>query len=515
MDIAVVGAGHVGLVSGACFGAVGHRVRIEDPDDARIKCLARGEAPFIEPGLDQLLSEGLASGRLSFHVDPEEAIPQAELIFICVPTSAEGDTADLSAVIDATVAVARYGSEGAVLVNRTTAPIGTLECLRTLLEEDRAAHIGVATNPDFGAEGTAVADFLAPDRVVVGAWEEAVVERVVQAYRPIVDGRLPPSAAALVSDRRVGRPIPLLVTTPESAELSKYAANAFLAVKISFINEIAAVADESGADIDDVTRTIGLDPRVGEQFLRAGLGWGGSCFPKSIAILKRIAETSGASTPLLSAANEVNDGQRRWVVRTLRRHLKTLAGRRVGLLGLSFKPSTDDTRNAPALEIAAELVRLNVHVRAFDPVVTRLPRPLDDAIELVSDVRGAALHADALVVATEWEEFANLPFDDIRQSMHVPLLVDGRNCIDQSAAQAAGFVYVGVGRGGATVLPIASSPTGEASSDPSSSPETPSTRVPARRRRHPAKAGVLRERTPSAPNQGGRKQAAPELRRTT
>ena len=456
MEITVLGAGHVGLVCAACLAGIGHRVRVQDIDADRVERLARGETPFLEPGLDELLAEGRETGRLTFHTDPEQALAPAKLIFICVPTWANGHTADLSAVVAAASSVARHANDDAVLINRSTSPVGTLEYIRTLIEEERGSPLSVVSNPEFLAEGTAVADFLAPYRVVIGAWEEWAVDRLVEAYRPILDGRLPASMEQWIRPRGSTHkiPVPLLVTAPETAELAKYAANAFLAVKISFINEIATIADGFGADVDEVATALGLDPRIGPHFLAAGLGWGGSCFPKDILVLKGMAETSGVSARILSAANEVNTDQRRWVVHKLRSNLKTLLGRRVGLLGLSFKPNTDDIRNAPALEIAEDLLKLNVQVRAFDPAVTRLPPPLDGAIELASDPLAAATGADALVVATEWPQFADLPLAELRRVMRVPLLLDGRNCVDPDLARAAGFMYVGVGRGGADILPI-------------------------------------------------------------
>jgi UDPglucose 6-dehydrogenase len=466
VEIAVLGAGHVGLVCATCLASIGHRVRVQDVDEARIARLVDGHVPFVEPGLDALLADGLAAGRLSFHVDPEEALASAELIFICVSTSMDGAVADLSAIVDATVTVAHHAAEDAVLVNRATAPVGTLSYIRTLLEQEGAGSIGVASNPEFLSEGTAVADFLTPYRIVVGGWEDPAVARVVDAYQPILDGRLPRNVGAIADDRQVDPGVRLLIMTPETAEFSKYAADAFLAVKISFINEIVTVADDLGADADDVASTLRLDPRIGPRFLNPGIGWAGSCFPMEITVLKGMSQTSGVATRLLTAANDVNDEQRRWVVRKLRAHLKTLEGRRVALIGLSFKPATDDLRNAPALEIAAELVRSNVEVRAFDPIVTELPPQFADVIELFSDPLSAALDADAVVVTTAWDGLADLPLDELRRVMRVPVLLDGRNCLDQVAARAAGFSYVGVGREGRTVLPMVP-PTTPAGRSPS------------------------------------------------
>ena len=449
MDITVVGAGHVGLVSAACLSAVGHRVRVQDIDADRIERLTAGETPFLEPDLPEVLCLGRQAGRLSFHTDPVDALPGAALVFVCVNTSAGPDGGvDLTGVISATRAAARHASDGAVLVNRSTSPVGTAHYILSILEECRGRAIGVAVNPEFLAEGPAVHDFLVPDRVVFGAWEEESLARLRLAYEPILERRLPvevPSTIRTAAGQTAGR-VPLVVTRPPTAELTKYAANAFLAVRISFVNEIAGIAEEVGADVSEVARAIGLDHRIGPHFLQAGIGWGGSCFPKDILALQGMAETHGLAARMLRAANTVNAEQHRWVVRKLQRYLKTLFGRRVALLGLSFKPKTDDLRSAPALEIGSQLARLGALVRAFDPVVKSLPPDLGGLIELADDPLSAARGADALVLVTEWSEFAELDLDEIRSVMKTPLLLDGRNLFDPDAARAAGFTYVGVGR---------------------------------------------------------------------
>jgi UDPglucose 6-dehydrogenase len=448
-DVAVIGGGHVGLVTGACLAAVGHRVRVQDIDRDRVERLARGELPFLEPDLGELLAQGLENGRLSFHVDPAGAVPTADVIFVCVDTPNRADGAvDLSALVAATRAAARHARPYAVLVNRSTAPVGTSGYAAAIAWEERSSPLSITVNPEFLAEGTAVRDFLAPDRVVVGAWDRAEADRVLEVYGPILERLLPDTVPHHIRQRAEasGGPVPALVMDPPTAELTKYAANAFLAVKISFINEIASISEEIGGDVVQVARAIGLDRRVGPHFLRAGVGWGGSCFPKDIVALQGMAETRGLAARMLQAAHEVNREQHRWVVRRLQRHLKTLVGRRIGLLGLSFKPGTDDLRNAPALDIAVELTRLSARVRAFDPVVKALPPGPDGVIELVESPEALAEGAEALVLVTEWAQFAELDWLGLRRRMRTPLLLDGRNVLDPDAARAAGFTYVGVGR---------------------------------------------------------------------
>jgi UDPglucose 6-dehydrogenase len=301
-------------------------------------------------------------------------------------------------------------------------------------------------NPEFLAEGTAVRDFLSPDRVVIGAVDRAAADAVVQAYEPILARALPPGLPDEIYRRAATGPqrVPTVICDPSSAELMKYAANAFLAVKISFINEMARFAEKLGADVTAVSKALGLDRRIGPTFLRAGIGWGGSCFPKDIDALQGMARRNGLHAQILAAANEVNAEQRMWVVRQLDRRLGELKGRVVTLLGLAFKPHTDDLRNAPALEIAGELLQGGATVRAYDPVVVETP--FGSAIELAPDVGVAAKGADAVVLVTEWPEFAELDLAALRGVTHGSLLVDGRNLFDPVRARDAGFEYVGVGR---------------------------------------------------------------------
>jgi UDPglucose 6-dehydrogenase len=446
----VVGAGHVGLVSAVSLATIGHRLRVLDVDTARIDALRRGETPFVEPYLPEFLRRTIARGDLTFHTDAEEATTGADVVFICVGTPNLPDgSVDMRGLIDATRSVARYAPSGCAIVSRSTAPVGTASYLHSLVAETRGDdNTCVAVNPEFLAEGTAIRDFLFPDRIVIGATTAKAVARVREAYEPIISRTLPTWLPAGLADPAAGseEDVAVVVTDPPTAELTKYAANAFLAVRISFINEIAMIAEEMGADVTRVAHAIGLDPRIGPHFLAAGVGWGGSCFPKDIVALQGMAQTRGVQARMLQAANDINVDQRRWVRRQLQRHLRTLVGRRVGLLGLAFKANTDDLRHAPALEIAAELAVEGVRVRAYDPAVTSLPAHLADAVEIVDGPLAAAKGAEAIVVVTDWPEFRAIDLDALRSVMRVPLLLDGRNGLDRARAEEAGFTYVGVGR---------------------------------------------------------------------
>lgn len=437
------------MVSAVCLAALGHRVRVLDIERQKIDRLSAGELPFYEPGLAEVLARVNPSGLISFHSDPREAVAGTRIVFLCVNTpNDEQGRVDLTALLAATRSVAPHLTHGAVLANRSTSPVGTAEYLRSILREEREdERVKVAVNPEFLAEGTAVRDFLAPDRIVIGAWEEADAASILLAYQPILERRLPGWLEELVGGISAhADAVPLVLADPSTAELVKYAANAFLAVKISFINEMGQIAEEVGADVVRVAEGIGLDRRIGPQFLRAGIGWGGSCFPKDIEALTGMAETRGVSAKILRAANEVNSEQRGWIVRKLQQHLKTLVGKRVALLGLAFKPNTDDLRSSPAVEVATELAALSMRVTAFDPMVKELPPELDGIVELAPDALSAARDAEALVVVTEWPQFGQLDLSSLRSVMRVPLLLDGRNLFDPEAARSAGFTYAGVGR---------------------------------------------------------------------
>jgi UDPglucose 6-dehydrogenase len=420
--IGMFGAGYVGLVTGTCFADLGHDVVIRDIVPERIERLRAGEVPIYEPGLDAVVERN--RGRLTFTLDVHEAVEGAEFLYVAVgtPPTESGD-ADLSAVWAVVDELPADIAGRPILVMKSTVPVGTGAHVRARLDARGLDNVGYVSNPEFLAEGSAVADFTTPDRIVVGAFEDADGDRVVELHRGI-DGTV-------------------VRTDVPSAELVKLAANAFLSTRISFINEIANVCELVGADVVDVAKGVGLDHRLGPHFLRAGIGFGGSCFPKDVSALKQLAGNEGYPFMLLHAVWEVNELQKRRVVQKLQKHLGPLRGKKVALLGLAFKPNTDDMREAPSRVIAYRLLAEGAEVRAWDPVA----RPADlIGIELCDTVLDAVRDADAAVIVTEWPELATLASPEVRDAMARPLIVDGRNLLDPEKTQAAGFDYEGIGR---------------------------------------------------------------------
>jgi UDPglucose 6-dehydrogenase len=422
--IAVFGAGYVGLVTGACFAELGHRVTVRDVIPERIEALRRGEVPIFEPGLEDLLERHRE--RLSFTLDVAEAIDGAEFVYVAVgtPPTYSGD-ADLSAVwtvIDELPAV----DHRVVVAMKSTVPVGTGEKVRHRLDERGLAHVGYVSNPEFTAEGTAVRDFMEPDRIVVGAFEVADGDAVEALHR--------------------GIEAPVVRSDVASAEMIKLAANAALMTRISFINEIANVCEATGADVVKVAEGIGHDRRIGKSFLRAGVGFGGSCFPKDSLALKQLAASSGYHFQVLNAVIEVNELQKRRVIGKLKQRLGALRGKRIALLGLAFKPNTDDTREAPAFVLAGRLLAEGADVVAWDPVAHAGGL---HGVEQVATVDDAARGADAVVLVTEWPELADVDWTAVAARMRTPLFVDGRNMLDPETMRAAGFTYDGIGRAAA------------------------------------------------------------------
>jgi UDPglucose 6-dehydrogenase len=416
------GAGYVGLVTGACFADLGHEVVIRDILPERIARLQAGEVPIYEPGLEDVFAR--SGDRLRFTLDIADAVDGADFLYVAVgtPPTESGD-ADLAAVWSVVDELPVDVPGRPVVVMKSTVPVGTGKHVRARLDARGLTNVGYASNPEFLAEGSAVADFKSPDRIVVGAFDPADAERVVELHHGI-DGQI-------------------VLTDVPSAELVKLAANAFLSTRISFINEIANVCELVGADVVDVAKGVGLDHRLGPHFLRAGIGFGGSCFPKDVSALKQLAGNEGYPFMLLHAVWEVNELQKRRVVQKLQKHLGPLRGKKIALLGLAFKPNTDDMREAPSRVIAYRLLAEGATVRAWDPVA----RPDDlTGIELTETVLDAVRGADAAVIVTEWPELATLASEEVRDAMARPLIVDGRNLLDPEATQAAGFAYEGIGR---------------------------------------------------------------------
>jgi UDPglucose 6-dehydrogenase len=433
MRIAMIGTGYVGLVSGACFADFGHRVTCVDKDSRKIDGLNGGVMPIWEPGLEALVKSNAERGRLTFTTDLPEAVKQAEAVFIAVGTPARrGDGhADLTFVFDAVRELAKVIRPGTVVVTKSTVPVGTGDRIEEILREEAVSDVSVASNPEFLREGAAIADFKHPDRIVVGAEDERGQEVLKEIYRPLFLNRAP-----------------ILITGRRTAELTKYAANAFLAVKISFINEIADLCEAVDADVQDVARGIGLDNRIGAKFLHAGPGYGGSCFPKDTLALLQTADKFGADQRIVRTTVQVNDERKEKMVERVVRALGgSVSGKRVGVLGLAFKPNTDDMRDAPSIPLVNGLVQRGASVSAFDPVAREQATKIFKDIEFATDAYAAADGADALVIVTEWDEFRALDLERIAGSLRGKTLVDLRNVYDRTEAEEVGLTYFGVGRG--------------------------------------------------------------------
>jgi len=428
-QIAVVGTGYVGLTTAVCLAELGHQVIGVDIDEAKVATLKRGEPTIYEPGLDELMSRTLATGRLAFTGDYGQAIPNAEFVFIAVgtPPGRRGE-ADLVFVKQAAKGIAKAMKKTVTIVNKSTVPIGTGNIVARIVGENLGEEIPffVVSNPEFLREGSAIYDFMHPDRLVFGSHHESAARAVAGLYNALETK--------------------ILVTDLHTAEMIKYASNAFLATRISFINEIARICERVDADVKVVSEGMGMDRRIGPLFLDAGIGYGGSCFPKDVKALARMAETMGYHPELLDAVMEINLDQRTLVVEKLREVLGALRGQVIGLLGLSYKPNTDDVREAPAIDVIANLLQKGAEVRAYDPKAMPVLKRQMNSIEYCRDPYAVAAGADALLVVTEWDEFRQLDLDRLKQAMRRPVIVDGRNIFDPKTMRERGFVYRGVGR---------------------------------------------------------------------
>jgi UDPglucose 6-dehydrogenase len=460
MQITVIGTGYVGTVTGACLAYLGHGVTCVDTDPAKIAALQSGRSPIYEPGLDDLLALAAQRGGISFTTDLAPAIAQSDFIFIAVGTPPLPDgQANLTYLEAAAHGIGRAmdAARFRVIVNKSTVPVGCGNLVDTLVREgystqnrdrkgaDGPLRFGVASNPEFLREGSAIADSLFPDRIVVGAPDPATLAAMRALYAPLLDQQFDPPPG-FPRPAAFG-PVPLVSTTLTSAEMIKYAANAFLAMKIGFANEIANICERVGAEATEVMQGIGLDSRIGPRFLSPGLGWGGSCFGKDVHALIATAQEYGYPTRLLPAVIEINAAQRRLAIQKLQEKIYILKGRTVGLLGLAFKPNTDDLRDAPSLTIAERLLQLGARVRAYDPIAMpacRAQHP-DLKIRYCDSVHDLATGADALILVTEWDEFRRLDLSRIAPLMATPILIDGRNVFTTAQASAAGFDYSAIG----------------------------------------------------------------------
>jgi UDPglucose 6-dehydrogenase len=432
MHIAVIGSGYVGLVTGACFAEFGDDVTCVDIDAEKVARLATGHTTIYEPGLDQLVARNLHAGRLRFTTDIGQATEKASVVFLAVGTPSQQDgSVDLSFVESAARAIAVHTKSYKVIVTKSTVPVGTGEKLRRLIREHQPAPVdfGVVSNPEFLREGAAINDFMRPDRIVIGSNDQEATAVMRDLYRPLY----------LIET-------PFVITSLEGAELIKYAANAFLATKISFINEIANLCEKIGCDVHDVAKGIGMDRRIGSKFLHPGPGFGGSCFPKDTLALSAIANEFSCESRIVDAVIEVNQRQRQAMVPKIEELAGGLRGKSVAVLGLAFKPETDDIREAPAIDIIRGLVERGARVRAYDPAAVKEARKVLPEIDYAEDEYAAASGADVLVFVTEWNQFRALDMRRIHSLMRSPKIADLRNIYEPSEARAAGFEYVGVGR---------------------------------------------------------------------
>ena len=429
--ITVIGTGYVGLVTGTCLADLGNKVVGLDIDQRKIEMLNRGEVPIFEPGLEEMIRRNMEAGRLSFTTSYEEALKEAEFVFVAVgtPEGVDGE-ADLRYVRMAAESIAEVMDHPMIIVNKSTVPVGTGDFVADIIRKHQKEPVPfwVVSNPEFLREGSAVNDFLNPDRIVLGSTDQEAAEKVAQLYLPLR--------------------APIMITDLRTAEMIKYASNAFLATRISFINEIAAICERLGADVKEVARGMGYDKRIGPYFLDAGIGYGGSCFPKDVKALEHMALVHGAHPQLLRAVMEINRDQRRRVIVKLRELLGgTLRDKVIGLLGLAFKPNTDDMREAPSVDLYHMLVNEGAIVRGYDPVAMENARRLLPELQLAEDPYDLATGVDALVVVTEWNEFKHLDLKRIKELMRGDVLIDGRNIYEPRHMRELGFRYRGMGRG--------------------------------------------------------------------
>jgi UDPglucose 6-dehydrogenase len=459
MRVCVIGTGYVGLVTGVCLSHIGHHVICVDNNEEKVQLMKSGQSPIYEPGLSDLMKSSMASGHLEFTADLGAGVSHGDILFIAVGTPAlptgESDTRYVEAVARG---IGEHLDGGyKVIVNKSTVPIGSGDWVRMIVldgiaarqqvpvgagslpETPASAAFDVVSNPEFLREGSAVYDTFNPDRIVLGSDSERAIALMKELYTPIVERKFAEEPSA--------EPVPVVVTDLSSAEMVKYASNAFLATKISFINEVANICDRVGADVTQVARGIGLDSRIGSKFLQAGIGWGGSCFPKDVSALVHTADDYGYEAELLKSTIRVNDRQRLLTVEKLQQVLKILKGKTVGLLGLTFKPDTDDMRDAPSLIMIESLNRLGAKVKAYDPIVSQSGiRSGLTGVIVETDPERLADGCDALVLVTDWANFKELDYGKMASLMNSPVMIDGRNFLDQQKVEQAGFRYLGIGR---------------------------------------------------------------------
>jgi UDPglucose 6-dehydrogenase len=448
LKISVIGCGYVGLVTGSCLAELGHSVLCFDSDSAKTEMLRQGRVPIFEPHLEEILTRNRQEGRLGFAIEAAEAVQFGDAVFICVGTPPlENGEADLSAIDHVAREIATAAHSPKLVVEKSTVPVRTGQELKRALSvygRSSGVRFRVASNPEFLREGSGIEDFLHPDRIVVGVEDDETERQLREIYQPVLDARF--RCPVHANDCPPLPPPVFVVTTIASSELIKHASNSFLALKISYANALADLCERLGANVEEVTRAMGLDPRIGPHFLRAGLGFGGFCFPKDVQAFIRLSERVGMDFRLLKEVEAINNRQIDWFLEKIRRALWVVRDKRIALLGLSFKPNTDDIRFSPALKLAERLLAEGAHVEAYDPKAMERAQTVLSGASFATDSYAAARDADALVIATEWPEFAALDWAKIGRSMARPLIIDGRNLLDPKALRALGLEYESVGR---------------------------------------------------------------------
>ncbi len=434
MKISIIGTGYVGLVQAACFADSGNNVLCMDIDEKKINNLKKGVIPIYEPGLEEMVRKNTEDGRMEFTTNLKSAVEKSDILFICLPTpQSEDGAADLTHVLKVAEDIAEHVNNDKIVVSKSTVPVGTVDKIRQIIRKHTKYEVEVVSNPEFLKEGAAIQDSLKPDRIILGTKSKKAIAVLTELYEPFV---------------RTGNPI--LIMDERSAEMTKYAANAFLATKISFMNERANLCERVGADIDMVRRGMGSDPRIGQQFLFAGVGYGGSCFPKDVKALVKTAHEHEYELKILRAVDEVNEKQKKVLLKKVNRYFNNqLTGKTIAVWGLAFKPQTDDMRDAPSVVVINSLLEMGAKVKAHDPVaMPRAKALLDGKLDLVDTSYEALKGADALLIVTEWNEFRRPDFERMKSLMKKPVIFDGRNIYDPKEMKEKGFIYFGIGRKG-------------------------------------------------------------------
>jgi len=446
MKVCAIGIGYVGLVTGVCLAEIGNTVFCVDKDEKKIEMLKKGRVPIYEEGLEELIKKNSKNGNLIFNNDISNAIRESDIIFICVGTPPlPSGKSDLSAIDEVAGLIGKSINGYKIISNKSTVPIGTAKRIKKIISENRGSgnnyDFDIVSNPEFLKEGEAVKDAFFPERLVIGSKSKKAIEVMKELYKPIINQDFDYA----VNNTHRKEKVPVLITDSTSSELIKYSSNAFLATKISFVNEIANICERVGANILDVTYGMGLDSRIGAGFMKAGIGWGGSCFPKDVRALSHTAEEYGSTANILNSVIQVNNHQRFKVIQKAMSVLGIIDDKIIGVLGLSFKPNTNDTREAPSVTIINKFLELGAEVRVYDPVVKEYPKDMDEGAVMARSAYDALEGADLMVLVTEWSEFSSLDFKKIKKSMASFNIIDGRNILDRHKLQEMGFNYTGIG----------------------------------------------------------------------